>query len=429
MRHRTTRLTLGVGGALLLAASAAACSSSSTSSTSSAPAATSSSAAASTATSSSASASTSSTAAAAGSCGSIPNIPYTDQSGLVSTLGTYAANYDGFDGTIYKSTWSSWKGLTGNVKVGILIDGLTNPFQPELESSLESDLKADGYSTVALAPSSASVTDQLQGYQTLLGDGVNLIIAQVQSPTAYNTLIDKAAKQGIPTIGVLNQIDDANAVNVVPNSVLGGAELAQYVVQQAHDAGLIMFLHGIPGVPIDTDTANGANAVLKLCSGITTNESIVTQFAPPIAKQQMLAFLNTHPQPIAGVITAGPFTSGVIQAFLQAGKTVPVITNNGLDEGGLAYWVQHESTYNGVALVNTPNGLAYATSEVTQKMLAGDGVKINTLSIDPPLATNANLTQYVNIDPSWTINSAGTATGPQAAYVSSAFIDAIFTKS
>jgi len=414
MRHRTVRLTLGVGGALLLAA-ATACSSSSSSSSSSA--------------SSSASASSSSSASAlSGSCGTIPNIAYNDQSGLVSSLGSYAANYDGFDGTIYKSPWSTWKGASGNVKVGILIDGLDNPYQTALESSLESGLKAFGYSTIALAPSAASVTDQLQGYQTLLNDGVNMIIAQVQSPTAYNSLIDKAAKAGIPTVGVLNDIADQNAVNVVPNSVLGGMKLAQFVVQQAQGKGLIMFIHGIAGVPIDTDTMNGANDVLKLCSGITTNESIVTQFQASIAKQQVLSYLNTHPQTVNGVITAGPFTSGVIEAFQQAGRTVPVVTNNGLDEGGLAYWVQHKSTYNGVALANTPNGLAYATTQVAHKMLAGDGVKINTLSIDPPLATNANLTTYVTIDPSWTINSAGTATGPANLYVSNSFIDAIFTK-
>jgi ribose transport system substrate-binding protein len=414
MRHRTVRLTLGMGGALLLAA-ATACSSSSSSSSSPA--------------SSSASASSSSSASAlSGSCGTIPNIAYNDQSGLVSSLGSYAANYDGFDGTIYKSPWSAWKGASGNVKAGILIDGLDNPYQSALESSLESGLKAFGYSTIALAPSAASVTDQLQGYQTLLNDGVNLIIAQVQSPTAYNSLIDKAAKAGIPTVGVLNDIADQNAVNVVPNSVLGGMKLAQFVVQQAQGKGLIMFIHGIAGVPIDTDTMNGANDVLKLCSGITTNESIVTQFQASIAKQQVLSYLNTHPQTVAGVITAGPFTSGVIQAFQQAGRTVPVITNNGLDEGGLAYWVQHESTYNGVALANTPNGLAYATAQVAHKMLEGDGVKINTLSIDPPLATNANLTKYVTIDPSWTINSAGTATGPSSLYVSNSFIDAIFAR-
>jgi len=416
MRHRTARTALGLSGALLLAA-ATACSSSSSSSSSSA---TSSSSAASTASSSS--------SALSGSCGTIPTIAVNDQSGLVSSLGSFAANYDGFDGTVYKSPWSTWKGTTGNVKVGILIDGLDNPYQTELEASLESGLKSFGYSYVALAPSAASVTDQLQGYQTLLGDGVTMIIAQVQSPTAYNSLIDKAAKQGIPTIGVLNDIADANAVNVVPNSVLGGMKMTQYVVQQAGGKGQFLFIHGIAGVPIDTDTANGANAVLKLCPQITTNESIQTQFQASIAKQQVLSYLNTHPQQVSGVITAGPFTSGVIQAFQQAGRTVPVITNNGLDVGGLAYWVAHKSSYNGVALANTPNGLAYATTQVAHKMLEGDGVKINTLSIDPPLATNANLSTYVTLDPSWTINSAGTASGPSNLYVSNDFINAIFTK-
>jgi ABC-type sugar transport system substrate-binding protein len=425
MRHKTTRLTLGLGGALLLAASAA-CSSSTSSSSSTA--ATSPSAATTSAAPASSAAASSPAAAAAGTCGSIPSVPVTDQSGLVSSLGSFADNYNGLNGTVYKSPWSTWAGKASGVKVGILIDGLTNPFQTELENNLVSGLKALGYATVALAPSSASVTDQLQGYQTLLNDGVNLIIAQVQDPTAYNALIDKAAKAGIPTVGVLNEIADANAVNVVPNSVLGGMKLAQYVVQQAQGKGQFMFIHGIVGAPIDTDTANGANAVLKLCSGITTNESIQTQFQASVAKQQVLGYLNTHPQQVTGVITAGPFTSGVIQAFQQAGRTVPVITNNGLDEGGLAYWVQNKATYNGVALANTPNGLAYATVQVAHKMLEGDGVKIGTLSIDPPLVTNDNLSKYVTLDPSWTINSAGTASGPADLYVSNDFIDAIFTK-
>jgi ABC-type sugar transport system substrate-binding protein len=420
MRRVTARLTLGLGGALLLA-SAAACSSSSSSTVASAPSSTS--------PAGSTTASTSSSSSAlGGSCGTIPSIAVDDKSGLVSSLGSYAADYDGFNGTVYKSPWSTWKGVSSGVKVGVLIDGLSNPYQTVLENSLVSDLKSFGYSTIALAPSSASITNQLQAYQTLLDDHVSMIIAQVQSPTAYNTLIDKAAKAGIPTIGVLNDIADVNAVSVVPNSVLGGMKLAQYVVQQAQGKGLVMFLHGIPGVPIDTDTMNGANNVLKLCPQITTNESIVTQFQASIAKQQVLSFLNTHPQAVSGVITAGPFTSGVIQAFQQAGRSVPVVTNNGLDEGGLAYWIQHKSSYNGVALANTPNGLAYATTQVAHRMLTGDGVKINTLSIAPPLATNSNLSTYVDVSSSWTIDTVGTALGPANAYIPGAFIDAIFTK-
>jgi ABC-type arginine transport system ATPase subunit len=170
------------------------------------------------------------------------------------------------NGTIYASPWSSWKGKTSGVKVGILIDGLTNPFQTELESTLTANLKAYGYSTVALAPSSASITNQLQGYRTLLNDGVNMIVLQAQSPTAYNSLIDKAASRGIPTVGVLNEVEDANVVNVVPNTVLAMMKVAQYEVQQAQGKGLpevgkraraqAMFAE-LLGTDLDLDTPAG----------------------------------------------------------------------------------------------------------------------------------------------------------------------------
>ena len=421
MRRGITRLTLGLGSAALLA-TATACS---TSSTSSAPA---SSAAAATSGTAQASAGTSASAAASGTCGSLPNVAYDDKSGLVAGLGGYAANYNGYNGTIYASPWSTWKGKTSGVKVGVLIDGLTNPFQTELENTLVTNLKAYGYSTVALAPSSASITNQLQGYQTLLNDGVDMIILQAQSPTAYNSLIDKAASRGIPTVGVLNEVEDANVTNVVPNTVLAMMKVAQYEVQQAKGTGTILYMHGIPGVSIDTDGLNGTKDVVNLCPQMTVNDSLITQFAAPVAKQVLLGYLNTHPQQVAGVIPAGPFSSGIFQAFQQSGKTVPVIANNGLDVGGLAYWIQHESSYNGIAVVNTPNGLGTAATTVAHKMLEGDGVKINTLSIVPPVVTGSDLSKYVTIDKSWTLNSQGTASGPADLYVSSSYIDAIFSK-
>ncbi len=419
MRRGIARLTLGLGSAAVLAAATACSSSSSAPST-----ATSGASAATSGTAQSGSGSS----ALSGSCGTIPNIGFTDKSGLVAGLGSYAANYNGLNGTVYASPWKTWKGKASGVKIGILLDGLGNPFQTELESTLTANLKAYGYSTTVLAPSTASITNQLQAYQTLLGDGVDMIILEAQSPTAYNSLIDKAAAHGIPTVGVLNEVDDPNVVNVVPNSVLGAMQMTQFVVKQAQGKGLVLFMHGIPGVPIDTDTMNGANNVLKLCPQITTDESLVTQFDPSIAKQVLLSYLNTHPQPVAGVITAGPFSSGAFQAFQQAGRTVPVITNNGLDIGGLSYWIQHKSTYNGVALVNTPNGLGTAVTTVAHKMLLGDGVKLNTLAITPPVVTGADLAKYVTIDPSWTLTTIGTASGPASMYVSGSYIDAIFSK-
>src|SRR5215469_12332999 len=119
MRRGIARLTFGLGSAALLAA-ATACSSSSSSPTTAASSAT-----AATSGTAQASASASGSASAlSGSCGTIPNIGYTDKSGLVAGLGSYAANYNGLNGTVYASPWKTWPGKTTGIKIGILLDGL-----------------------------------------------------------------------------------------------------------------------------------------------------------------------------------------------------------------------------------------------------------------------------------------------------------------
>jgi ribose transport system substrate-binding protein len=403
------RAALGLAGTLLLLAIAA-CSSSSTTSAAS-----------------SASTKATGSASSTSSCGSIPSTAINDASGLVSSLGsTYAADYNGYAGTITKSTWANWKPkVPGQVTIGISISQLVNPYQTQLLNALEADLKAAGYKVIPLI-SSEEVTNQIQQFQTLIEDKVNLIITQPLSSGAFTSVIDKAAKAGIPTISVLNNVVDPNAVNLVPNSFLGGAELASFIAKEIGGKGLVLGLHGILGVPIDTETMDGANSVFKLCSGITTNETIATNFSDATAKTDVLQFLNTHPAAVAGVVTTGPFTTGVISAFEQAGRTVPTVSDNGLEEGSLAYWSQHKTTYKGVGLDNPATGIAAAATRVVQDMLAGDGLKLSDIVIAPPLVTSSNLTEFVN--PSWTFTSPGTASGPNSAYFTNSYIDGMFSK-
>jgi ribose transport system substrate-binding protein len=403
------RAALGLAGTLLLLAMAACSSSSSTAASGSA--------------SSTASGSTSTT----GSCGAIPTESINDASGLVSALGsTYTAAYNGYSGTITKSNWAAWKPKTsGTVTVGISISQLVNPFQTELLSALEADLKAAGYKVIPLI-SSEQVTNQIQQFQTLIEDKVNLIIYQPLAGPAFTSVIDKAAKAGIPSISVLNNVVDPNSVNLVPNSFLGGAQLGSFLAKEIGGKGLVLGIHGIPGVPIDTETMAGAKAVFKGCPGITLNDSIASQFSDATTKTDILQFLNTHPAAVAGVLTTGPVTTGAISAFEQAGRTVPTVTDNGLEKGSLAYWDQHKTAYKGVGLDNPATGIAAAAVRVTQDMLAGDGIKLSDIVIDPPLVTSANLAEFV--DSSWTFSTPGTANGPNSAYVTNGYIDGLFSK-
>jgi len=119
-------------------------------------------------------------------------------------------------------------------------------------------------------------------------------------------------------------------------------------------------------------------------------------------------------------------TAGIMTAFQQAERPMPVVGDTGAEKAGLAYWRAHESSYKGVAIGNGAGALAFAASEVAQRMLAGDGVKVSDISLIPVLITTENLNQWVS--PSWTFSTQGTASGPRDSLLPASLLDAVFRK-
>lgn len=347
--------------------------------------------------SSSAGAAGSSTAGSADSsgCGTVPAASFKDAGGLVKALGgQYTAAYSGYSGTVQASRWATWKPKkTSGLTVGISESQLSNPYQTLINASLQKYLKSYGYKVVDLV-STNNVTDQIAQFNQLITDKVDLIVYQPLA-SGFNAVVDKAAAAGIPSISMLNNVVDPATVNVVPNSFAAGEAQAAAVAKIMGGKGTVLGVHGIKGVPIDTDAFDGAKAALKLCPGITLDDSLYTDFSPTTAQTSVQQYLAANPtKTIGGVLEGGPMTTGIISAFEKSGVTVPTVADNGLTKGGLAYWSAHQGTYRGVGLYNPGDGLALAVAQVARHMLNGDGVKVSDIVIDPPLVTDANLAKF-----------------------------------
>jgi hypothetical protein len=63
-------------------------------------------------------------------------------------------------------------------------------------------------------------------------------------------------------------------------------------------------------------------------------------------------------------------------------------------------------------------------AEIAGRMLAGQGVKLNTLVAEEPLINDANLADWAQ--PGWTISTPGTVSGKPDSFMPSAFIDGFF---
>jgi len=403
-------LSTGGAAAAALALTAglglAACSSSSSSS-SSAPASSSSSAATSAASSSTATAS----AAAATSCGTIPTTLPSDPDGVIAALpASLQSLYNGYPVAVYKSAFASWKPKSASNKtIGFLLSETNNGYQLALQAILTGMLKGAGY-TVDAVTSSDEVTDQVADFNQLVEKKVAAIVYEPLSSSAFTTAVSGAAAAGIPSISVLNSVASPDTISVGANDWLQGAQMAAQVAKDIGGSGNVLDVHGISGVAIDTAAFAGVHAVFAHCPGISTNDTIYTQFADSTAKSDVQTYLETHPAKIAAAITSGSGATGVMEGFQAAGKSIPEIANDSMEDGELAYWFQNMSSYKGVGITATPPQIASATTTIVNDLFKGDGVKISAIVLDTPLVTDASVAQWYTKGTS--TSSTGNAGGP-----------------
>jgi ABC-type sugar transport system substrate-binding protein len=352
-----------------------------------------------------------SSAAAAGTCGTIPTTLPSDPDGVLAALpASLRALYNGYPTGVYKSAFASWKPKSAaNKTVGFLLSETNNGYQLALQQILSGMLKSAGY-TVDQVTSSDEVTDQVADFNQMVEKKVAAIVYEPLSSSAFTTAAANAAKAGIPSISVLNSVDSADTISVGANDWLQGAQMAARVATDIGGSGKVLDVHGISGVAIDTATYAGVKAVFAQCRGISTDDTIYTQFADSTAKSQVQTYLETHPQKIAAVITSGSGATGVMEGFQAAGKALPELANDSMEDGELAYWYQNKSSYKGVGITATPPQLASATLAVVQALFAGKGVQVSAIVLNTPLVTDASVAQWYTSD--MTTSSTGNAGGP-----------------
>jgi ribose transport system substrate-binding protein len=349
----------------------------------------------------------------AGKCGTIPATLPSDQDGVLAALpASLRALYNGYPTGVYKSAFANWKPKSAtNKTIGFLLSETNNGYQLALQQILSGMLKSAGYS-VDQVTSSDEVTDQVADFNQMVEKKVAAIVYEPLSSSAFTTAVASAAKAGIPSISVLNSVDSADTISVGANDWLQGAQMAAQVATDIGGSGKVLDVHGISGVAIDTATYAGVKAVFAQCQGISTDDTIYTQFADSTAKSDVQTYLETHPQKIAAVITSGSGATGVMEGFQAAGKALPELANDSMEDGELAYWYQNKSSYKGVGITATPPQLASATLGIVQALFAGKGVRVSAIVLNTPLVTDASVAQWYSSD--MTTSSTGNAGGPSS---------------
>ena len=367
---------------------------------------------------------------ASAACGEVPTIAAQDPDGVLGSLpANVAGSYNGYEVPVYQSQWANWHpNHAAPYTVGLAFGPVINPFQQAIYDGIQAALKQSPLvgNVIALAsPSGADIAQDVQNYNSLVQQDVDLIIAEPTSTASLADSIQSAANQGIPTIMWINSLDSRYAVNVNSNQWLAADTVAQGI-KQLGGKGTVLGVHGIPSTDVDSFAFDMFHQMVGACPDMTWAGDVVGNFTPPVVQSEVLKFLATHPQKIDMVVQTGVMAPAIIQAFMQAGRPVPMVLDEGSQVGSVAYWAQNiPNGYVTTGSVTGDNQWVDLASRVALRMLAGQGLKINTTLIVPVHLSKANVGEYV--DPTWTLNTPGTVEAKPADLPSDTLLDAFFT--
>jgi ribose transport system substrate-binding protein len=360
-------------------------------------------------------------------CGSVATPQPNDEDGVLATFpASTREQYAGYATPVRKNFWADFKpNHPPPYKVGLVFAQVSAASQVGIFESLKKNLGNDPdiKLTATSTGGQTNIPQQQQLYTSLLNEKPDLLLVQPLTD-AFGPLVDKAGKQGIPTLSFQATTSSDYAINLQTNNYGSGAQGASVVFRQMGGKGNVLYVHGIASATIDQESYSAYQAALKNCPDIKPAGEIAGAFLPATAKAETLKFLATHPGPIEGVVHTGGMTAGIISAFEEAGRPVPIVDDRGGQKGSLGYWTNNQDSYNGFGQGYPPGAYGAAISSVAKRILAGRGLKISDITNQYVPITDENLGQWAQKD--WDLKTPGTAEGPPQVFFTEKFLSTLF---
>lgn len=362
-------------------------------------------------------------------CGSYDATAVKDPDGVVAALPeTVAAGYTGYQDPVSKSPWQNWKPKgEPPYDVGVAWGQLSTDFQIKMTQNIVKTLKSSplvGGVDLKTNGSNLDVAQQLQILNQMIDRHPDLIILQEVQPGAMQAAVDRAGRANIPVVVPYDHQPSKSAVNVTLNVWNGSALAASSMVRQMKGKGNFLWMHTIAGVGFENQSTDGVKTVLKNCPDIKVAGEGYGEFTIAGAKTQTLKLLATHPETIDAAYESSSMAPGVMSAFEQSGRPMPLVVDRDAMKGSVGFWRQNKDGYHGLGTGLDPSNFGHVSANVALRMLEGQGVKLTDILGQTPFITEKNLEQWAK--PDYSLKTPGAANGPAGSFATDEQLNAYF---
>lgn len=254
--------------------------------------------------------------------------------------------------------------------------------------------KAHGIEVKVIVQSAnVDIQGQIAHVRNFINQGVDAIIINPNSPTAFDPVFRKAKKQNIVVISTDAEVSSKDAIYVGIDQKGWAMKSAQWLADTLQGKGKVVAINGVAGHPANQMRVEGYREIFAKYPGINILNEVNANWDQAQGQQAMQNLLATYPD-IDGVWVQDGMAAGAWRAILSEGRTNIAATGE-IRKDFLETW--KAKSLNSGASVNPPGCMASALN-VTVHMLSGkkfnkpvsDGKYGNALYIPIPFIDKNN---------------------------------------
>lgn len=267
------------------------------------------------------------------------------------------------------------KKTDGNMKIGVSLSTLNNPFFVSIREGIEEGAGDDAETVISDAQNDSST--QSNQVEDLITQGVDLIIINPVDSTAIASSVEKANEANIPVICVDRGTDSGEIVSfIASNNVEGGKLAGEYILEKVGENAEVVQLEGIPGASSTRERGEGFKEATDGKINLVASQTANFDRAEGLTVMENL--LQAHPDVKAVFCQNDEMALGASEAIKTSGKDIVVVGFDGNEDAISAV----EDGSISATVAQKPKEMGKLAIETAIKYLKGEQVEEQ---VDSPL--------------------------------------------
>ncbi|WP_420541198.1 ribose ABC transporter substrate-binding protein RbsB [Priestia filamentosa] len=222
------------------------------------------------------------------------------------------------------------KGNLEDIKIGLSVSTLNNPFFVSLKNGVVKEAKKQGMNVVIVDAQNDSAK-QVNDVEDLLQQGVDVLLINPTDSAAISTAVQSANNIGIPVVTLDRSADKGKVETLVASdNVKGGEMAADYIVEKLGEGAKVAELEGTPGASATRERGKGFHNIADQKLDVAAKQS--ADFDRTKGLNVMENLLQGNSDIKAVFAHNDEMALGAIQAINSSGRDVLVVGFDGNED-------------------------------------------------------------------------------------------------